>query len=78
MHEEECVIVATLLLYPNILDSMDLDLPLEVDDEFWEHQDPKLAFKQPRGLPSKVTSFVQMIKLNQILSIAHRTIVSCL
>jgi hypothetical protein len=54
---------------------MDIDLPLEVDDEYWEHPDPALAFQQPAGKPSKVTSFVQTIKLYQILSFALRTIV---
>ena len=56
--------------------SFDLDLPLEVDDEFWEHPDPAKAFKQPPGVPSTLSYFNSFLKLNQILAFALRTIVS--
>ena len=35
-------------------------------------------FKQPPGKPSKVTAFVWMLKLGQILAFTTRTIVSTL
>ncbi|KAF5349865.1 hypothetical protein D9758_014004 [Tetrapyrgos nigripes] len=30
-------------------DDFDIDLPVQCDDEYWEHPDPELAFKQPPG-----------------------------
>ncbi|EIW84588.1 hypothetical protein CONPUDRAFT_163669, partial [Coniophora puteana RWD-64-598 SS2] len=54
----------------------DLDLPVICDDEYWEHQDPEQAFKQPPGKPSYVAYFVTAVKLNQILALALRTIYS--
>jgi hypothetical protein len=58
-----------------ILLSFDLDLPLEVDDEYWEHEDPAQAFKQPEGKPCSITAFVLFIRLTQIKAFALRTIV---
>jgi len=57
-------------------EDFDLDLPLECDDEYWIHSDPKLAFKQPLGKPSVITFFNCFLRLNQILAFALRTIVS--
>ncbi|KAI0720409.1 hypothetical protein C8Q72DRAFT_862307 [Fomitopsis betulina] len=54
----------------------DLDLPVECDDEYWENDDPELAFKQPPGKPSLVTFFNCFLRLNQILAFALRTIYS--
>ncbi|KAF5392117.1 hypothetical protein D9757_003201 [Collybiopsis confluens] len=31
----------------------DLDMPIECDDEYWEHADHEQTFKQPLGQPSK-------------------------
>lgn len=56
--------------------SFDIDLPIECDDEYWFHPDPAQAFKQPPGKPSKLSFFVSLIKLNQILAFALRTVVS--
>ena len=56
--------------------SFDLELPLEVDDEYWEHPDPTKAFKQPPGIPCSISYFISFLKLNQILAFALRTIVS--
>ncbi|KAF8201327.1 hypothetical protein K438DRAFT_1821815 [Mycena galopus ATCC 62051] len=50
----------------------DLDLPLEVDDEYWEHPDPDQAFKQPAGKPSMVTFFIYHIRLCELLGSALR------
>ncbi|KAI3616635.1 hypothetical protein WG66_011647 [Moniliophthora roreri] len=52
----------------------DLDLPCPVDDEYWEHPDPEMAFKQPPGVPSKVAFWVQFVKLLDIFGFAQRTI----
>ena len=56
--------------------SFDLDLPAECDDEYWSPPDPKDAFKQPSGKPSKMSYFIAYLKLSQILAFALRTIVS--
>ena len=56
--------------------SFDLDLPVECDDEYWSPTDPKDAFKQPPGKPSKMSFFIAFLKLSQILAFALRTIVS--
>ena len=61
---------------PTSARSYDLDLPVEVDDEYWENKCPKLAFKQPSEKPSLVAAFNSLIKLTRVVSIALRTIVS--
>lgn len=55
--------------------SYDLDMPVEVDDEYWEHPDPAMAFRQPPGKPSLISAFNTFIRLNVLLSMALRTIV---
>ncbi|KAF7321767.1 Zn(2)-C6 fungal-type domain-containing protein [Mycena kentingensis (nom. inval.)] len=45
----------------------DVELPLEVDDDYWDHPDPNLAFKQPAGQPSLMTYFICNIRLCEIL-----------
>ncbi|KAJ4475021.1 fungal-specific transcription factor domain-containing protein [Lentinula aciculospora] len=52
----------------------DLDLPIECDDEFWEHPDPKQAFKQPPGRPSLMTFWTTFLKLIEILAFAQKNI----
>ncbi|KAL0573763.1 Gypsy retrotransposon integrase-like protein 1 [Marasmius crinis-equi] len=55
----------------------DQDLPLEVDDEYWEPSDPNQEpFTQPSGKPSKTTFWVQFVKLIAILSNAQRSILA--
>ncbi|KAJ6481207.1 fungal-specific transcription factor domain-containing protein [Mycena vitilis] len=44
----------------------DLDLPLECDDENWEH--PTAPFQQPRGVSSTVAFFNAIIRLQHILA----------
>ena len=63
-------------LTANLNSSFDLDLPAECDDEYWSPSDPKEAFKQPPGKPSKMSYFIAYLKLSQILAFALRTIVS--
>lgn len=57
------------------LSSFDVDLPLEVDDEYWETKDPEKAFQQPPGKPSKIAGFNSYLKLTKISAYALRTIV---
>ncbi|KJA20732.1 hypothetical protein HYPSUDRAFT_42806 [Hypholoma sublateritium FD-334 SS-4] len=57
-------------------EDFDLDYPIECDDEYWETDDPKQAFKQPPGKACTITSFVHMLKLLEILAFAHRTLYS--
>ncbi|KAF8268483.1 fungal-specific transcription factor domain-containing protein [Lactarius quietus] len=57
-------------------ESHDVELPIECDDEYWEHPNPALAFKQPPGKPSKVSYFNYLIKINLLHSHALRTIYS--
>ncbi|EPQ57248.1 hypothetical protein GLOTRDRAFT_38048, partial [Gloeophyllum trabeum ATCC 11539] len=57
-------------------EDFDVDLPSEVDDEYWEHPDPNLAFKQPAGKPSLVTAFNSWVRLTQLTSFAARTLYS--
>ncbi|KAI0766902.1 fungal-specific transcription factor domain-containing protein [Trametes elegans] len=48
-------------------EDVDLFLPLEVDDEYWELDDPEKNFRQPAGKPAMVSGFVQWIKLSDIV-----------
>ncbi|KIM40777.1 hypothetical protein M413DRAFT_446160 [Hebeloma cylindrosporum] len=54
-------------------EDFDLDLPVDCDDEYWEHPDPEKRFKQPPNKPSLVTSFILTIKLHRVLAFALRT-----
>ena len=58
-----------------IAHSFDLDLPLEVDDEYFESPNPALAFKQPPNKPARVAYFAAATKMSRILGYALRTIV---
>ncbi|KAJ7251124.1 fungal-specific transcription factor domain-containing protein [Mycena haematopus] len=49
------------------VEDYDLELPLEVDDEYWEHPDPDQAFKQPPGKPSLIAYFNCHIRLCELL-----------
>jgi len=56
--------------------SFDLDLPLEVDDEYWKgRQDTEKIFEQPPGVPSRIAAFNHFIKLTQIMAFTMRTMV---
>ncbi|KAF9070627.1 fungal-specific transcription factor domain-containing protein, partial [Rhodocollybia butyracea] len=47
-------------------EDFDLDLPLEVDDQYWDTEDPTLAFKQPPGVPSTVSAFKLWIQITSV------------
>ncbi|KAK7024381.1 Gypsy retrotransposon integrase-like protein 1 [Paramarasmius palmivorus] len=55
-------------------EDFDLEMPVECDDEYWEHPDPNQAFRQPPGRPSYVAAFNSYLKLMRLLGIALRTI----
>ncbi|KAI0666887.1 fungal-specific transcription factor domain-containing protein [Trametes maxima] len=57
-------------------EDLDLEMPIEVDDEYWLNDDPEKAFRQPEGKPSAVSAFVSLIKLSHIVSCAMRTLYS--
>lgn len=57
-------------------EDFDVEMPIEVDDEYWIHPDLEQAFKQPPGKPSNATYFNCLLRLNQILAFALRTIYS--
>ncbi|KAF9032105.1 hypothetical protein BDZ89DRAFT_1063488 [Hymenopellis radicata] len=57
-------------------DDIDVEFPIECDDEYWEHPDPQKAFKQPSGKPSYTSFFISALKLNQIVATCLRTLYS--
>ncbi|KAF7360056.1 Zn(2)-C6 fungal-type domain-containing protein [Mycena venus] len=52
----------------------DIDPPLEVDDEYWEHATH--PFQQPIGVPSRVTFFTTLMRLNHILGFSLKVLYS--
>ncbi|KAJ7188000.1 fungal-specific transcription factor domain-containing protein [Mycena filopes] len=54
------------------VEDYDVELPIEVDDEYWDHADPAQAFKQPPAKPSVITYFNCHIRLCEILGSALR------
>ncbi|TFK49987.1 hypothetical protein OE88DRAFT_1603001, partial [Heliocybe sulcata] len=57
-------------------DEIDVDFPIECDDEYWITTDPNDSFKQPPGKPPRVAYFNYMLKMNNILGDMLRTLVS--
>ncbi|KAF8136834.1 fungal-specific transcription factor domain-containing protein [Mycena galopus ATCC 62051] len=55
-------------------EDFDLDHPIEVDDDYWEH--PTHPFMQPAGVPSRITYFNTFIRLNHILAFSLKTLYS--
>ena len=64
-----------LMLSADDIHSLDLDFPLDCDDDRWIPCDGSPAFKQPDDLPSHVSAFIWTLKLSQILGSALRTLV---
>ncbi|CAA7269974.1 unnamed protein product [Cyclocybe aegerita] len=54
----------------------DLDLPIDCDDEYWEHVDPAKRFKQPPNKPSLASAFIMHIKMTQVMTYCIRGIYS--
>ncbi|KAG6853489.1 hypothetical protein C0991_004035 [Blastosporella zonata] len=57
-------------------EDFDVDPPIECDDEYWEHIDPKQRWRQPtpEKTPSVIVYFNVYIRLNQILAFLLRTV----
>ncbi|KAF7300949.1 Zn(2)-C6 fungal-type domain-containing protein [Mycena indigotica] len=47
-------------------EAFDADMPIECDDEYWESENPALAFTQPAGRPSLTAYFTSYILLSNI------------
>jgi hypothetical protein len=73
--EEYAIIYDPDRMSDRVLHSFDIDLPVECDDEYWDHPDPAQRFKQPPNKPSHVKAFIIYIKILQILGLSLRTIV---
>jgi hypothetical protein len=52
-----------------------VEYPIDVDDEYWETGDPETSFKQPEGVPSKLSYFVSILKLCRIIGEVLKTVV---
>ncbi|KAF9020649.1 hypothetical protein BDZ89DRAFT_1138498 [Hymenopellis radicata] len=57
-------------------EDIDVDFPIEVDDEYWENPDPSQAFRQPQGKPSNGLYYTSFLKLNQLMAKCLRTLYS--
>lgn len=55
-------------------EAINLALPMECDDEFWDSEDSQERFRQPEGRPSLLAAFCMNIKLHEVLSLVLRTI----
>ncbi|KAJ3999289.1 putative fungal-specific transcription factor [Lentinula boryana] len=52
----------------------DVDFPVDCDDEYWDQPNLDSNFKQPAGMPSKVSYFIHYLKLMDILAYSMRAI----
>ncbi|KAJ8483292.1 hypothetical protein ONZ45_g14646 [Pleurotus djamor] len=70
--------ISTILGRPSAIgdEDFDLDYPLEVDDEYWDHPDPDQSWKQPPNKPSLITAFSYHLRLTHILGLASRALYS--
>ncbi|KAF5381235.1 hypothetical protein D9757_007851 [Collybiopsis confluens] len=70
------IFASTFLGRPRCLSQSDFDadLPVECDEEFWEHQGSEMVFRQPPGKPSTMTYWVCFIKLMHILGRVLQTV----
>ncbi|KAF8997064.1 fungal-specific transcription factor domain-containing protein [Cyathus striatus] len=57
-------------------DHFDIDMPVECDDEYWEHPDQKKRFRQPKDIPSTLTAFNLHLRLYKIMAYSMNTIYS--
>ncbi|KAI0028714.1 fungal-specific transcription factor domain-containing protein, partial [Vararia minispora EC-137] len=57
-------------------EDFDLEMPIDCDDEYWDHPDPEQNFKQPPRKPSRMSAFICHLQLCQIHGYALRTIYS--
>ncbi|KZV65400.1 hypothetical protein PENSPDRAFT_655777 [Peniophora sp. CONT] len=57
-------------------EDFDLEMPADVDDDYWQPEDGSEPFKQPPGRPTTIAAFIHQLKLSQILSFTLRSIYS--
>lgn len=72
LHRKKSKSHFSFLELSDIFCSFDLNFPIECDDEFWAVDDPEVPFRQPPGLPTQISFFVWMIKLENIKERAIR------
>jgi hypothetical protein len=58
--------------------SFNAEYPLEVDDDFWENDNPQLAFVQPSDKPSTVITFNLWLRLTDFAASTLQSVVSSL
>ncbi len=76
IHVDEYVDFVLLnVAHPACSSSIDVEFPIECDDEYWEHPDPRKAFRQPSGKPSYMSFFISALKLSRIVATCLRTLV---
>jgi hypothetical protein len=62
LHAEECEFFCPDLLLLLTVGSYDVELPLEVDDAYWDQE-----FTQPPGRPSQLSYFVCHLRLCEVI-----------
>ncbi|KAK0462413.1 fungal-specific transcription factor domain-containing protein, partial [Desarmillaria tabescens] len=55
-------------------EEIDVELPVECDDQYWIHANPEEAFKQPLGQPSDISYFNTALRLSNLLQSCLRTL----
>ncbi|CAA7262252.1 unnamed protein product [Cyclocybe aegerita] len=55
-------------------EDFDQDLPIDCDDEYWEHPDQEQRFKQPPNKPSLISGFIHQLKMIKILAICSKVL----
>ncbi|PBK95211.1 hypothetical protein ARMGADRAFT_1011085 [Armillaria gallica] len=55
-------------------EEIDVELPVECDDQYWICANPEEAFKQPAGQPSNISYFNTSLRLSHLLQLCLRTL----
>ncbi|KAK0475463.1 fungal-specific transcription factor domain-containing protein [Armillaria novae-zelandiae] len=55
-------------------EEIDVEPPVECDDQYWIHANPEEAFKQPAGQPSDISYFNTSLRLSHLLEFCLRTL----
>jgi hypothetical protein len=66
------------MLLTHHLFSVDVELPLEYDDEYWDTCTSAPDFVTPPTQPSRMAGFIHFLKLYQIQAFALRNLVRSL
>ncbi|KAJ4490959.1 fungal-specific transcription factor domain-containing protein [Lentinula aciculospora] len=70
------ILASTLLGRPRSMsqNDCDADLPIDCDDEYWDHPDPGKAFQQPPDRPSTMSYWICFLKLMNIADLTLHSI----